>query len=317
MKEEVKKWIDSNYKNYLKKNPPLENQIYDHLLDWLNSPEAESYLKRLDRVSVKTAIELSNRWTELINKRNEKKLKEKTDLSNLDVIYKFNDGYFIARLRDEQSYLREGVLMGHCVGSYYGTKYNEIYSLRDKNNNPHCTIEFDTEEKKICQIKGKANLEVVKKYHKYVAEFLNQLDFNKIYSYDIKNISSIYFGNYIFLNDEIPLSLEIKKSLNIEKTNFIHTFDKLIVNGDTFLFKNMRCKKIAKELVINGDLVIEEFHGLLKIADKLKVSGSIEITNCNNLKLIADNISAKYICIVGCENFDQEIKNIEFEKIKE
>jgi len=38
--------------------------------------------------------------------------------------------------------------MSHCVSSYYGRKV-AIYSLRDKNNLPHATIEENN------QVKGK------------------------------------------------------------------------------------------------------------------------------------------------------------------
>ncbi|WP_353889043.1 PcfJ domain-containing protein [uncultured Flavobacterium sp.] len=53
-------------------------------------------------------------------------------------------------LKSESSYIREGKLMSHCVGSYYG-RDKIIYSLRDSKNNPHCTIEHGQ------QIKGKGN----------------------------------------------------------------------------------------------------------------------------------------------------------------
>lgn len=317
MHESIQKWIDSNYKNYLKKNPPLEPHIYDHIMDWMKSPEAASYLPRLDRVAVPTAIDLSNKWTVFLNKKNEKNLKKIQDLSGVELIYKFSNDYSVVKLQSDDSFKREGVLMGHCVGSYSSRDDVQIYSLRDQNNEPHCTIEFNPYTKSIDQIKGKANLEVVPKYHKYVAEFLNQFHFESAYSYDLKNIASIYFGNYIFLNNEIPKVLEINKSLNIEKTNFIHSFDKLTVNGTTTLSKNRRCQKLAKELIINGDLIIEEFHGLLKIADKLIVKGSIEITDCENLKLLASEIEAESICIVDCNRFTQKITNIETDIIQE
>ena len=314
MQEQVKKWIDSNYKNYLKKNTPLEQSVYDHILDWMNSPEATSYLPRLDRVSVPAAIELANKWTIFINKRNEKELKKQVDLSGVETVYSFSNGYSVVKLKSNDSFKREGVLMGHCVGSYCDKDDVEIYSLRDSDNNPHCTIEFEPRTKHISQIKGKANLEVVEKYHRYVAEFLNQFNFESAYSYDLKNIASIYFGNYIFLNNEIPKDLVIKKNLNVDKVNFIHTFDKLEVQGDAVLSFNRRCKKIASELVIHGDLILEEFHGLLKIADKLVVKGSIEVTNCEALKLIATEIQCdKGICIVDCDNFAQKIKAVEIE----
>jgi hypothetical protein len=58
--------------------------------------------------------------------------------------------------------------MSHCVASYYG-RDTVIYSLRDSNNNPHCTIEDGN------QIKGKGNGSVDPKYIDYVVKFLEKL----------------------------------------------------------------------------------------------------------------------------------------------
>jgi hypothetical protein len=309
MNEFVKKWLDTHYAKYQMKNPPLEKSVYDHIMDWFKSPEcAQEYLHKLDRIPVPVAIQLSNKWTETINKRNAKKIAQSKELEGVEVLYKFSNGYSMVKLVNKQSYQIEGVKMGHCVGSngYYDEKDLDILSLRDQHNEPHCTIEFNRKNSSIDQIKGKANQEVVKKYHTYVAEFLNQFKFDSIYTHDIKNISSIYFGTYIFLNDSIPMNLVIDKNLKIEQTNFIHTFDTLEVKGDMVVSKNRRCRKIANTLIIHGDLLIEEFHGLLKIADKLIVKGNIEVSNCESLKLMASDIEAQSVCIIDCYNFNQK-----------
>ena len=311
MTDAVKTWLESNYKNYLKKNPPLDQSVLDHVVDWMMSPEAASYQSRLFRIAVPAAIQLADKWTIELNKKNQKNLALVQDLSGLEVIYKFSNGYSFVKLLTKDSFAREGVEMGHCVGGYDPGDDYSILSLRDQNNNPHCTIEFKHSIKHIAQIKGKANQEVIPKYHAYVAEFLNQFDFDSAYSYDLKNISSIYFGNYIFLNSEMPKELTIKKRLQVEQVNYLHTFDTLTVKGDVTLSKNRRTKKLANTLIIEGDLFIEEFHGLLKLADKLIVKGSIEVTNCENLKLLANTLECESACVVDCENFSQKHKMIE------
>jgi len=317
MNEYINKWLENNYQKYLKTNPPLEQSVYDHILDWMNSTEGAEYLPKLWKMPVSAVILVANKWSDSLNKKNEKKLKTQKLLAGVDIIKEFPDGFKIVLLKEEQAYMFEGVKMGHCVYSYFEKKDIEIYSLRDQNNEPHCTIEFDTIRSKICQIKGKANLAVISKYHKYIADFLNEFKFERIYSYDLKNICSIYFGNYIFLNDAIPENLVVNKDLKIEETNFIHTFNRLEVKGDVFLSKNRRCRKIANELIVHGDLVIEEFHRLLKVADKLIVKGVVEITNCEELKLLSHRIEAKSICIVDCFNFNQKIDHDDFDLIFE
>lgn len=318
MKEQIQKWLDSNYKNYQRKNPNgISQGEVDHIVDWMKSPEAVSYLARLDRVSVPAALDLANRWTEKMNKKNAKALAIESDRSGVEVVYSFPDGYDIVKLKSKESFQMEGVKMGHCVGGYFNDYESngdfEIYSLRGPDNEPHCTIEFTKSTRFIEQIKGKANAPVVEKYHPYVVKFLNQFDFDGIYTHDIKNINAIYFGNYVFWNEEIPKTLEIKKTLTIDQVNYIHTFDSLTVRGDIFLTKNRRCKKIASTLIVEGDVVIEEFHGLLKLADKLIVKGSIEIEDCENLKLLADEIQCESAFISACPHFKKVKTSFEME----
>ena len=67
---------------------------------------------------------------------------------DFDIALDFKDGFKFVLLKSESAYAREGKIMSHCAASYFG-RNSKIYSLRDENNNPHCTIEEDN------QIKGK------------------------------------------------------------------------------------------------------------------------------------------------------------------
>lgn len=81
---------------------------------------------------------------------------------------------------------REGDLMGHCVADYIDqveSGESIIYSLRDKKNEPHVTVEvspFTNREHNtgiaIEQVKGKENKPPVKKYWPQVIELLKKLN---------------------------------------------------------------------------------------------------------------------------------------------
>jgi hypothetical protein len=70
--------------------------------------------------------------------------------------------------------------MSHCVASYYWRNVN-VYSLRDKQNNPHCTIEENQ------QIKGKWNGKIDPKYINYVVKFLEKLGMT-VWENEMKNL---------------------------------------------------------------------------------------------------------------------------------
>ena len=62
--------------------------------------------------------------------------------------------------------------MSHCVSSYFNHKDSEIYSIRDVNNNPHCTLEIVGSRGQVTQIKGKGNGSIHPKYIEYVLKSL-------------------------------------------------------------------------------------------------------------------------------------------------
>lgn len=148
-------WISKS--NYLKSNAVNINE-YEHVIDYLTSEDAP----KLSRLSWVQAVEHAGKWIVDLNKKSKDIIELKSDT---EVVLDFGDGFKFVRLVGENAYKREGLLMRHCVVSYYG-KEKEIYSLRDSKNNPHCTIEKDQ------QIKGKGNGSISPKYINYVVKFL-------------------------------------------------------------------------------------------------------------------------------------------------
>ena len=91
--------------------------------------------------------------------------------------------------------------MSHCVGGYYGNG-KEIYSLRDKDNIPHCTMEKDQ------QIKGKGNGDIHPKYINYVVKFLEHVGMT-VGDSEMKHLGYINLENLI-KELEIELSEDTK-----------------------------------------------------------------------------------------------------------
>ena len=157
--EYLLKWVSTVLKNELAREAKTTEEV-EHILDFL-----VQYKKKVQRMSYKDAKRLSDAWMKTQIKKGNNILELPTDT---EVVLDFNDGFKIVKLISENAYKREGFLMSHCVASYYGNG-KEIYSLRDKDNVPHCTMEKDQ------QIKGKGNGDIHHKYINYVVKFLEHV----------------------------------------------------------------------------------------------------------------------------------------------
>lgn len=159
-------WIDTVLKNYKERNSCVLQSDIDHIFDWLeNSNEKLSI-----RMSFEQALEKANQWTSKINNLNEKGL---TGPGKTKEVLLFDNGYKFISLVDEMSYNWEGHYMNHCVASYFGGE-GKIYSLRDKNNIPHCTIELRNNS--ITQIKGRSNGPIKPYLVSYVIQMLAHIN---------------------------------------------------------------------------------------------------------------------------------------------
>ncbi len=162
--DQVLSWIDSVLKNYLKNNKldVAQDQV-EHIIDYLVSPDAPQ--KNLTAMSYTDAFKNAEKWMKVQIKKGEH-IKETA--KDTKVVLDFKDGFKIVQLVGKNAYEREGYLMRHCVASYYGSS-KEIYSLRDSDNMPHCTMEKDQ------QVKGKGNGNIHPKYVGYVVQFLEHV----------------------------------------------------------------------------------------------------------------------------------------------
>ena len=138
----------------------------EHIIDYLAS---DARPKRLDRATFEQMNANAQKWVNSLIKKG-KDVDEEVG-KDVEVTLDFGDGFSFVKLITPQAYSREGNLMAHCVASY-ADRGVTVYSLRDKDNMPHCTIEDNV------QIKGKGNGSIHPRYVDYVVRFLEHKGMN-------------------------------------------------------------------------------------------------------------------------------------------
>ena len=156
---EVISWIESNLSKHLKDHPENQTEI-EKILDYLLSDTSP---KTLSAMTYEQAKSNTEKWEKALIKKGEHIKETEKDT---EVVHDFKDGFKIVKLVGKNAFEREGYLMSHCVISYFD-KNDEIYSLRDKNNMPHCTMSKGSN-----QVKGKGNGSIHPLYVGYVVKFL-------------------------------------------------------------------------------------------------------------------------------------------------
>jgi PcfJ-like protein len=153
-------------------------QMLEHIVNWFNSwPATDTRLPRLTRINFQTACNAASVWMTNISKNLWDFVKDKPP-----IVRTYEDGYHWVRLVTNLHFERESKLMNHCVGN--GTYYNmyrrgdmEYYSLRDKHNNPHCTVECAVAHgsRTVCQCKGNSNRKAAPQYQRFIRRFFNDM----------------------------------------------------------------------------------------------------------------------------------------------
>lgn len=181
--QEILHWIQTTGKKYLKLQKTSESEL-EHIIDYLTSDAAP---KRLRKMSFRDAKRKAQHWSEANQKKGRDLIDSEEDI---EMVFSFPDGSFVAELKTKKAYQREGTLMGHCLGGYNPQDNMIIYSYRDEKNNPHATFEVRKNSNEISQVKGKGNGEIHPKYIEPVLAFLEYLGM------DIRPSEMRYLGYY-------------------------------------------------------------------------------------------------------------------------
>lgn len=135
--KEVQAWKDKVLRKYLLTNPVAPEESI-HLDDWFASPEARRYLPRLMRYTVPMVMAFTKQWNKHQSSANS--LLEEPD--DTEVVLELENNYSWVKLKTKPAFERESSLMKHCVRTYFNRGNSIIFSLRDKENHPHCTVEM-------------------------------------------------------------------------------------------------------------------------------------------------------------------------------
>jgi len=234
--EFVLKWVKTTLANYLEKNqPPIEE--VEHIIDYLAQTD-----KKIERMSYIQAKKNADTWNKALQKKGAD-IKEGPE--DTEIVLDFGDGFKIVKLIGENAFKREGFLMRHCVGSYYSRSGTEVYSLRDKDNLPHATVEKDQ------QVKGKGNGDIHPKYVGYVVKFLEYIGMT-VGDSEMKHLG--------YMNIEKILEHLDKSKLSIFNERYVREDIKLIdKEGKEFLALDLLdirslIKEVDSKLKINFEL---------------------------------------------------------------
>ena len=243
--EYVVAWVLRVVGKHLKKNEVITEEI-EHVIDFLVSDAAP---KRISRMSYAEAKKSADRWTKSQQKKGSSIDETKADT---EVVLDFKDGFKWVKLIGKAAYEREGYFMRHCVAGYFGRNV-EIFSLRDKLNMPHCTVEKDQ------QIKGKGNGDISPKYIDYVVRFLEHTGMN-VRDSEMAHLGyeTIKFGAYT--------KTKLYRDRYAPKGTKIEYRDDVII-----------CKD-AKNLKETTDGMVVLFDGDLKITDELECTKLLEVS---------------------------------------
>ena len=257
-------WIEKRIKE------PFDLSESEHIVDYLVSDKAPSRLTRATYNQMKTN---ADKWTNSLQKKGNNIIEDKQDTK---IILNFKDGFKIVQLIGENAYKREGMLMRHCCANYYG-KDVEVYSLRDKNNKPHCTIEKDV------QIKGKGNGDISPKYINYVVGFLEWSGM-KVRDSEMQNLGYIVPKFYRYVENKLYKNKYLRKTEAVvykDNVKIFTSLDELIKYSGKkicLLDTNIAIKQNA-DLNITG---LKEVGGYVNVGENAKFTAPV-LTKCGSV----------------------------------
>jgi len=225
----LSKCSETNVHDYIDHNFNINadfKQKIEHIVDFLENISDDGKLKQL-KGNFEQVFNNAQKWTA----QTQKQYRKQTNINETGIrtIMDFGNGYAMVHLSTKENFVREGNLMGHCVGGY-NPKTSTIYSLRDKNNEPHATLQI-TGKNRIKQIKGKSDAAPLPKYQSMIKMFLAQHP-EFIVTGDGENIGYYGFENTyynpqskewanVYKNKIMPLQQKKLASIinNIHETN--------------------------------------------------------------------------------------------------
>lgn len=273
----------------------LKNEIF-HIIDFLLSNKAPKSFVRLDYIS---ARKHAKKWVDDLNKANKD---IEADVSDLNIVHDFKNGYKLIQLQTEEEFKEEGRKMNHCVSSYWDRQSdtNLILSVRNEINIPIATIEIKLKKalgtnKYSCvvtQFKGKSNVGMI---DPSIARELSEHFKNKYVSLSWYDSSA--FGPQIKLknSDEydylalVPENSVYEGNLNLNNSETRMLPKKFRIMGNLDL-TNCPISLLGHGLVVDGDVTIYNSQ-VVVIDETVKIKGKVRGARHSLLVSYPDSVS--------------------------
>lgn len=267
--------------NFTKSLWDLLSPKYQSIVDWAQSfdisPEDR---KNLTKMTLDEAYNKADEWHKSL------KAGGVIEDEHGTVLMTFPDGFYWIDL-ETRTDRDEANAMGHCGNTNKG---DTLYSLRDRNKQPHVTAAIDTDKGIIYQMKGKENYKPIEKYHKYIVALLT--------------------------NDDLPTTLKGFGSEYDKKEDFIpedldkELYDKLIEkrpNINDPVFTNEEIKDMFGRFLT--DFYFEESeYGFRAVSWLYDLYGGSGGTGLQNVIECVDKRSRKLFDIL-CEEYPKKVKD--------
>ena len=158
--------------------------VLEVIVLWFNNWKSEdTRLPRVDRISFTVATNAAVLWYRDVSENIWNYVTDKP------VVVKEYDSYRWVKLVTALQFEREGRLMNHCIGNghyYQRWRMNgqtDYFSLRDKFNKPHATLEIaftDGPPRRgtVHQCKGNGNNRPDKEYQPYIRQFIQDMQWS-------------------------------------------------------------------------------------------------------------------------------------------
>ena len=160
-------------------------QILNEIYDWFQSVKRDNPNFQIQALPFNEAYKESKDWHEVMaGKGSSLNYKPflRDEYGNIDdpsIVYNFEDGWFVVKISNENDLKVEGSKIHHCVSDYWYKVKNgqaHIYSIRNPFNKPQATIELDSDDETIKQIKSFSNSVPEQNVRYHIAEFLQDHD---------------------------------------------------------------------------------------------------------------------------------------------
>ena len=281
----------------------ISGEQWNGLGDWLTALPIErpKMPAKLHKLTMAQALQASVLWHEDMALRAERIRDDQAsfpgDPNAVQVLADSGQGWRWVRVTSPEGLDYEGNAMGHCVGrGGYDTGVT-IISLRDKHNMPHCTIEWDEENRCVKQIQGRANGPVVEKYHSSVVSFVNGLK-----PFAVEGAGK--FG-YMFIDGKLIHWSELPEGLTLETldlagcTGLTHLPDGLSIHN----LRLERCTGLRHlpDRLTARYIDLRDCTNLTHLPDELIVH-SLSLSGCTGLTELPDGLSVEILNLRGCTN---------------